>query len=345
MGSLHARGCPLGQLDMEKLTRKMKLKDRGGKITKLAVFPLIVLSLALLCCQARAFDVFDVVPGVIESPEFKGKDPIDKLRMVADLLRTNRIKQSDVAYLVLDWGDQYLREPTDRLERLKRWSELANDRQLDHIKIPRDFLNRVLLAEYLVSQTSYVKGSPRKKLEILQKLGAKNLVDWSVALAYAGLYAGSIVTGAKDSDSPTPMEELEVLKKLRDSGLVGRHYWVPTEAILVSEVLAMDRDYLKASPFDRLVKLRELERKGLITVQTRKELEKLPVWRLLASDSSFLKADAAAKRERLLKLKAEGLVSSSTSSDLNGMFRPMPLTSPMEARPIPIPQKISPPIK
>jgi hypothetical protein len=330
---------------MEKMTRKMELKDSRGDIAKIAFFPLVVLSLALLCFQAEAFDVFDVVPGVIESPEFKGKDPIDKLRLVADLLRSNRIKQSDVAYLVLDWGDQYLREPSDPLERLKRWAELANDRQLSHIKIPRDFLNRILLAEYLVSQTSYVEGSPRKKLEILGKLAEKNLVDWSVALAYAGLYAGSIVTGAKDHDTVSPMEELDILKRLRDAGLVGRHYWVPTEAILVSEVLAMDRDFRKASPFDQLVKLREFERKGLITVQTRKELEKLPVWRLLASDSSFLKADPVAKRERLLKLKTEGLVSASTSSDLNGMFHPMPLTSPMEGRPIPMPQKISPSTK
>jgi hypothetical protein len=330
---------------MDELTRKTELKNSGGKTTKFLVLPAVVLSLTLLCCQARAFDVFDVVPGVIESPEFKGKDPIEKLRLVADLLRANRIKQSDVAYLVLDWGDQYLREPSDPLERLKRWAELANDRQLGHIKIPRDFLNRVLLAEYLVSQPAYVKGSARKKLEILGKLSEKNLVDWSVALAYAGLYAGSIVTGAKDHDSVPPLEELDILKKLRDAGLVGRHYWVPTEAILASEVLAMDRDFRKASPYDQLAKLRELERKGLITVQTRKELEKLPVWRLLASDSSFLKADAASKRERLLKLKTEGLVSASTSSDLNGMFRPLPLTSPMEARPIPIPQKISPSTK
>ncbi len=330
---------------MERLTQKMDLKDTGGNVPRFLVFPVVILSLALLCSQAQAFDVFDVVPGVIESSEFKGKDPIQKLRLVADLLRANRIKQSDVAYVVLDWGDQYLREPSDPLERLKRWAELANDHQLSHIKIPRDFLNRILLAEYLVSQTSYLKGSPHKKLEILGKLAEKNLVDWSVALAYAGLYAGSTITGAKNHDPGSPLEELDLLKQLRDTGLVGRHYWVPTEAILVSEALAMDQDYRKASPFDQLVKLRELERKGLITVQTRKELEKLPVWRLLASDSSFLKADAAAKRARLLKLKAEGLVSASTSSDLNGMFRPMPLTSPMEARPTPLPQKISPPVK
>jgi len=332
---------------MEKLTPKMDLKHTGRNVPRFAVFAvvLVLLSLALFCCQAGAFDVFDVVSGVIESPEFKGKDPIQKLRLVADLLRANRIKQSDVAYLVLDWGDQYLREPSDPLERMKRWAELAQDHQLSHIKIPRDFLNRVLVAEYLVSQTSYLGGSPHKKLEILGKLAEKNLVDWSVALAYAGLYAGSVVTGAKNHDSASPLEELDILKNLRDAGLVGRHYWVPTEAILVSEALAMDQNYRKASPFDQLVKLRELELKGLITVQTRKELEKLPVWRLLASDPSFLKADASAKRERLLKLKAEGLVSASTSSDLSGMFRPMPLTSPMEGRPTPLPQKSFPSVK
>jgi hypothetical protein len=323
----------------------MNQSNSAGKIPKLIALSAVLIGLVLFGCHALAFDVFDLVTGVIESPEFKGKDPIQKLRLVADLLRANRIKQSDVAYAVLDWGDQYLREPSDPLQRLKRWVELANDDQLSHIKIPRDFLNRNLLAEYLVGQTSYLNGSPRNRVEMLGKLTEKNLVDWSVALAYAGLYAGSIITGATNYDSVSPLEELDMLKKLRDAGLVGRHYWVPTEAILVSEALALDQDYKKASPFEQLVKLRELERKGLITVQTKKELEKLPVWRLLVSDVAFLKADPAVKRKRLLKLKTDGLISPSTNSDLNGIFRPMPLTSPMEARPTPLPQKISPSLR
>jgi hypothetical protein len=287
-------------------------------------------------------EAFDLVSGVLNSPEFKGKDPISKLRSAANLLRTNRVKQSDMAFVLLDWGDQYLREPSDPLERLKRWSSLAHDKDLSHLKIPRDFLNRVLLAEYLVNKTPYLTVGPRKRLEILRDLEQKNLVDWSVALAYSRLYAGSVVSGAENCENRTPFQTLTSLRMLVDEGLVGWYYRVPTEAIIVSEVLAQEKQNEKSTPLDRLVKLRELEQTGLITNITKKELEKLPVWRLLINDASFLKADPKTKKERLSRLKEEGLISASSYTDLNGIFRPMPPTPPIEPTPSPVPEKIAP---
>ncbi|HMK34702.1 MAG TPA: hypothetical protein VK463_06530 [Desulfomonilaceae bacterium] len=291
------------------------------------------------------FDVFDLVSGVIESPQFKGKDPIEKLRLAADLLRNKQLKQSDMSFIVLDWGDQYLREPADPLDRLKRWAVLAKDAQLSYLRMPRDFLNRILLAEYLVHQPGYRQGTPQKKLEFIGKLAEKNLVDWSVSLSYATLYAGGIITGAKTYDAVTPYDGLVILKNLKDQALVGEHYRVPTETVLVAEALAMDQKYGKASPYDQLTRLSELEQKGLITAMTKKEFEKVPVWRMLVADLSFLKADPAAKRERLMKLKAEGIISAATCSDLNGIFRPVPLASPQESRPSPVPEKLTPPGK
>lgn len=306
----------------------------------------VVASVLMVPMAANSgFDVFDLVSGVIESPQFKGKDPIDKLRLAADLLRNKQIKQSDISFIVLDWGDQYLREPSNLLDRLKRWSVLANDDQLSYLRIPRDVLNRMLLAEYLVRQPDYREAPPRKRLEIIGKLAEKNLVDWSVALSYARLYAGGIITGAKQHEVTPPLEGLVILKNLKDQGLVGLYYGVPTEAILATEALAMDEAYMRASPFEQLIKLREWERKGLITDMTKKEFEKLPVWRLLVADPSFLKSDPTVKRERLAKLKSDGIISAATSSDLNGIFRPVPLASPLESRPTPLPEKISPPGK
>jgi hypothetical protein len=311
------------------------------------LFPLLISAMMLPplsgTCRAEGFDVFDLVSGVIESPQFKGKQPIDKLRLAAELLRNKKLKQSDMSFLVLDWADQYLREPSDQLERLKKWAELSNDDLLSHILIPRDFLNRMLLAEYLVGQPQYMQAPPLKKLEILGKLSQWNLVDWSVALAYARLYAGGTISGAKTYENTTPLEGLNILKKLKDEGLVGWHYKVPTEAILVAEALAMDKEYRKASPYDQLVKLRELEQKGLITMLTKKELEKIPAWRLLLSEASFMKGEPSAKKERLTQLKSEGLISASTWSDLNGIFRPIPLAAPTENRPTPLPEKVPSP--
>ncbi|MBM3299258.1 MAG: hypothetical protein FJY85_04825, partial [Deltaproteobacteria bacterium] len=233
------------------------------------------------CCAVEAFDL---ISGVVDSPEFKGKDPLSKLRLAADLLRSNRVKQSDMAFVLLDWGDQYLREPSDLLERLKRWSNLAHDKELSHLKIPRDFLNRILLAEYLVTKTPYLTVEPRQRLEIIRSLEQKNLVDWSVALAYSRLYAGALISGAKAYEKRTPLQTLLTLKTLEDEGLVGWHYRVPTEAIIVAEVLAQQKENQKATPLDQLVILRDLEQKGLINNITRKDLEKLPAWRLLIND-------------------------------------------------------------
>ncbi|MBI5569743.1 MAG: hypothetical protein HY914_07345 [Desulfomonile tiedjei] len=295
--------------------------------------------IVLLPHPGSAFETVDVISGIIESPTFKGKDPIAKLRLSADLLKAKRIKPSDLSFVVLDWADQYLREPRNPLERLKRWAELCNDEELGHLRMPREFLNRILLAEYLVADSSYLKAPPYTKLEIVGKLTDKNLVDWAVALAYARIYAGCIIAGAKTYENLTPSAALEVLKNLKETGLVGWHYKVPTEGVLVAEALAMDPEYQKGSPYDRLMKLRDLESRGLISSLTRKELEKLPAWRLLVHDPAFLKSDPAGKRARLLKLKQDALISASTYTDLAGIFRQAPMASPEESTPAPLPKK------
>ena len=314
---------------------------------RLMMIVALLICTMVLPCAGSAFETVDIVSGIIESPSFKGKDPIRKLRLCADLLKAKKARPADLSFVILDWADQYLREPKDPYNRLKRWAELSNDEELNQLRMPREFLNRTLLAEYLVDDASYRRAAPYARLEILAKLSEKNLTDWAVALAYARLYAGSVIEGAKTYDIPTPFEALKVLKKLKDRGLVGWHYKVPTEGVLIAEALAMDPEYKKGSPYDRLLKLKDLELQGLITGLTRKELEKLPAWRLLANDPSFLKAESAAKRERLLKLKEEGLISPSTYSDLTQIFRQAPLASPEDSSPAPLPgeRKTSPPAR
>lgn len=307
------------------------------------MIPAIAAAVLLVSLPAGGFDLVDLVSGVIDHPQFKGKDPLSRLQLAADLLRSSTLSHADMTFLLLDWGDQYVREPSDSLERLKRWSKLTSDEKLSQLKIPRDFLNRTLLAEYLINKTPYMKMAPKERLELVAKLEAKHLVDWSVALAYAQLYAGGIIAGAKSFNETPPLEALGLLRGLREEKLIGWHYSVPTEAILIAEALAMDKEYQKASPYDRLVRLKELERKEIITSTSKKELEKLPAWRFLVADSSFLKADPRGKRERLMKLKADGLISATTSSDLKAIFRPGAQAPGLEARPAPPPNKISPP--
>ncbi len=304
---------------------------------------LILLSAMLLISPALAFDVRDQISAVFESPSFKGKEPIQKLYQAAEMIRERKLKDREMAFAVLDWGDQYLREPSDPLDRLKRWAQLNSDEKLSHLRIPREFLNRTLLAEYLAEKTSYFASSPHKKLEIIGELARQNLVDWSVSLAYARLYAGAILAGANDYSKTTPAGTLEVLKTLEEQGLVGLHYRTPTEAILATEALATDSDYLNGLPYDRLLKLRDLERKGLISNLTKKELERLPAWRLLVADPSFMESDASVKKERLQKFREQGLISSSNFSDLSAIFRPISIASPAQIRPAPVPQKIQPP--
>jgi len=305
----------------------------------------IAVGLVLISWPVGAFDLVDVVPGVIDHPQFKGKDPLARLQLAADLLRSSTLSHSDMAFLLLDWVDQYVREPSDPLERLRRWAKLTSDEKLSQLKIPRDFINRTLLAEYLINKTTYVKMTPRERLELVAKLEANHLVDWSVALAYAQIYAGGIVSGAKSFNAIPPLEALNLLRGLKEEKLVGGHYSVPTEAVLIAEALAIDKEYQAASPYDRLVKLKDLERKEVITSTSKKELEKLPTWRFLVADSSFLKADPRGKRERLMKLKADGLISATTSSDLKAIFRPGAQASGLEARPAPPPNRIPGPGK
>jgi hypothetical protein len=326
-------------------TRPPNLTEHNRLMNFSAFICIFFLGLLGWSSTCHCFEGPDIASSLLEAPELMGKDSLFKLRTVADHIRANKIRPSDVSFIVLDWADQYLREPDDQAERLKRWADLTNDEKLSQLKMPRDFLNRLLLAEYLINQTSYLTESPQKKLEILSKLEEKNLVDWSASLAYSRIFAGAVICGGRDFKSYSPMDALVTLKQLKDDKLIGWHYRAPTEAILVAELLAMDKDYQNGSPLDRLVKLRELERKGLIMTPTKKELEKIPVWRLLISDSSFMNADARGRREKLSKLRREGLLSNSTYSDLRGIFKAPALGPPMEAKPAPFPNQASTPPK
>ncbi|MEW6111542.1 MAG: hypothetical protein AB1664_05375 [Thermodesulfobacteriota bacterium] len=281
---------------------------------------------------ALAVDSFDVVSGVIESSRFKGKSPLEKLNLTADRFRTQKLDQSDMSFFLLDWADQYLRAVSDPLERLQRWAELTNDDKLRHLRIPRDFLNRILLAEYLAAKTSYLQVPPYEKLQIIADLERRNLVDWSVALAYARIYAGGVISGAQEYQKRGPLEALTSLKTLIDKGLVSWHYRVPTEAVLSAEALALDPDYQTGSSEQRLVKLRELERTGLISELTKRELEKLPAWRHLVDDPAFLSSDASAKRDRVSKMRTSNLISQATAADLINIFRLKPISSPLEPK-------------
>lgn len=270
--------------------------------------------------QCGAAYTFDIVSEALNSPLFRDKPPLEKLRLAVDLLKTQRVRSSDISFLVLDWADQYLRSPRAPFARLKRWAQLAEDEQLSRLRLPRDFLNRALLAEYLVRETGYLKAGPKEKLRILAKLSEQNLVDWSVSLAYARIYAGAVVISAETSENPTPMETLRALKRIKEEGLIGWHYRVPTEALLCAEALAMDEDYRAAGALEKLQKLEEMQESGLITALTRKELERLPAWRLLAQDESFLKGTPRKRRGRLNELKDKGLILSSTSTELERIF-------------------------
>lgn len=306
----------------------------------------IVVALGLLApYTTEGSDRFDVVSGVIEAPMFKGKTPLERLTLAADLLRANKLKHSDMSFPLLDWADQYLREPTEPLERLQRWATLTNEDKFSNLRIPRDFLNRMLLAEYLVNQTEYLKFSPYEKLALLGKLEQEKLVDWSVALAYARIYAGGVIVGSKDFKNTSPSEALRRLKELQDAGLVGWHYRVPSEGVLAAEALALDGEYQRTDYSGRLRKLEALEKEGLISSLTRKELEKLPAWRLLVDDPSFLRAAPAERKDRILRLKNQDLISGSTYSDLMAVFGPLALASPSGSKPTPVPRKATPQAK
>ncbi|MCA1959611.1 MAG: hypothetical protein LDL33_02355 [Desulfomonile sp.] len=305
---------------------------------------LVVASLCVYVTSAssQAIEGVDLVSAVLDSPRFKGKKPLEKLEAASELIKTNKLKVTDLSFVLLDWVDRYLREPTDPLERLRRWAALTNDDKLGNLRIPRDFLNRTLLAEYLVSKTSYLDVPPYNKLELLSNLEQNKLVDWSVFLAYARLYAGGVVIRAKDYEKTSPLEALKLLGELKTQGLVDWHYKVPTEGLLVAEALAMDKEYQQGQPSKQLAKLKDLEAKGLISQITRKELEKLPAWRLLESDSSFLKATPRARKKRLQELQKSGLISQSTSTDLAAIFVSSVAETPVESKPAPQPERIPP---
>ena len=315
-----------------------RLECLGNAPTRILVIILAALAV-FVPVEAGCLESVDVVSGVLSAPQFKGKDPLQKLRMAADLTREKKVKQSDLPLAALDWADHFVREATDPLDRLKKWNALSNEEKLNPLRIPREFVNRILVAEYLVSETSYLKSQPKKKLQILERLVRKKLIDWSVALSYARLYAGAIVAGARTYEYVSPADGLKILKSLRDQGLIGWHYRVPTEAILVAEALAMDAEYEKASSYDRLLKLRALEQQGLISGLTRKDLERLPAWRLLINDSSFLAIEQGAKRKRISELKNEGLITEPTCTELTAIFRSTTLAPPpQEVAPAPLPK-------
>ncbi len=313
-------------------TKSTWLHLASGKAT------VFLMSLILfLSSLAYGFEGFDVVSGILESPQFKGKDLRSRLLLASEMLKENKLSRTETSYLLLDWVDQYLREPPDPLDRLRRWSEFSNDEKFSNLKVPRDFLNRTLLAEFLVKQPNFYSGSPHKKLEILRKLHKKKLIEWSVALSYENLIAGSLINGAKIVDTPSPAESLATLKKLREDNLVGDHYRVMAEGVLATEVLAKDPEYHKASPMERLVKIRDLEKRGLISTQTKKDLERIPAWRLVTNDPTFLRMEPSQKRLRLSKLKNEGILTSSTNADFNLIFKGIASQSTTEPKPVPIP--------
>lgn len=291
---------------------------------------------------ASPYEIVDIISGVIDSRQFKGKDPLASLRLASDLLHEKKLKHSDLSFALLDWGDQYLREPADPLDRLKRWTEFVSDDKLGQLKLPRDFLNRILLAEYLVSKTPYLKSPPAKRLELISNLEQKKLVEASVALSYARLYGGAVIFGSKSDSVSGPLDALSALKKMEEGKLIGWHYRMPVENILAAEALALDKEYQTGSPRERLERLRDWEKKGLITAQSKRELEKLSAWRLLVSDPAFLKADSKTKRDTLTRLESEGLISSSTLTELKTIFRPTSLAPSTRTKPSPLPKQNAP---
>jgi hypothetical protein len=323
----------------------MTLLSSSGRSLICRVIALCMTALPFYVMQAFGAGSLDEVSGILDSPRFRGKTPLQKLMAAAELTRANRIDQTDISYALLDWADQYLREPSNPAQRLKRWADLTNDDKLSHLKLPRDFLNRVLLAEYLAQHESYCRAQPDKKLEILAKLEQDKLVDWSVGLAYARIYAGGLVMRAREYDKTPPLVGLEILKKLKNDGLVSWHYRAPTEGVLAAEALAQDAQYQNAAPAGKLAKLAEWEKSGLISILTRRELEKLPAWRLLTFDPGFLKADPAAKLARINELRDAGLISPHTGTELSAIFSPTPLASTNEAKPAPLPGKGHPTVK
>jgi hypothetical protein len=317
----------------------MNMNMASPSIRKLVI---IIVASALLSSGeiAGASYRFDLVSEAIRSPLFKNKTPLEKLRLAADLLRTQRLSHSDMSFLVLDWADQYLREPEDPLKRLKRWASLTEDEQLSKLRIPRDYLNRVLVAEYLVRHTDYLKAGPKDKLVILRNLSEENLVDWSVSLAYARIYAGAVIMEASAQENPSPMRALEALKKIKEEELVGWHYRAPTEAIICSQALALDEEFIAGDHLFRLRTLRNLQDQGLIIALTRKELERLPAWRLLVKDEEFLESGLDERRKRLSEIKNTGLILSSTYSDLERIFCKDHPRKGLESGPNPLPPNI-----
>ena len=324
------------------VTRAMTRERIEGHLPGLLVVTGCILWLLSVSAHASSYDSFDVVSGVMQAPRFRDVPPLQRLRLAADLISSKKLKDSDMSFAILDWGDQYLREPPDPFDRLKRWLDLVNDDQLSGLKLPRDFLNRMLVSEYLVEKTKYLRSTPNEKLVLLRDLTNQKVLDWSVALAYSRIYAGVVISGSKGDSRISPAEALRTLKKLKDDGLVEWHYRVPTEAVLCSEVLAMDKQFRAAAPKEKLAKLRDLEEQGLITELTRKELEKIPVWRLLTDDEVFLRASPESRRKKIQELRSLKLVSQSTCTDLLGIFRPRGSEPAPDFVPVPLPEPFQP---
>lgn len=281
---------------------------------------------------ALSADSFDMISVVLESSKFRGKSPLEKMLAAAELVKTNRVKSADWALPLLDWAEQYTREPSGPVDRLKRWLELTEDDRLGNLRIPRDLLNRVLLAEYLTAHTAYLQFGPRKKLELLGRLDQERLVDWSVALAYARIYAGTVLLGAGDEPTAPPLQALANLRGLTEKSLVSWHYTVPSEGVLAAEALAMDQVFVNGGHNEKLKRLEAIEKEGLISFLTRKEFERLPAWRLLVNDKGFLKADQAKRRDRILELRDKNLITPSTVTELMAVFAPS-LPAPAEPKP------------
>ena len=128
--------------------------------TLMLVTGCILWLLPIMSALGSSYDSFDVVSGVIQAPQFKDVPPLQKLRLTADLIRNRKLKDSDMSFAILDWGDRDLREPPDPYDRLKRWLDMVNDDQLSSLKLPRDYLNRTLVSQYLVEKTNYLRSAP-----------------------------------------------------------------------------------------------------------------------------------------------------------------------------------------
>lgn len=79
-----------------------------------------VVSLLVRPCIGRASDRFDPVHNYLDSPRFRGRDALTGLQIAPDLVRTDKVKQTYNAFVLLDRGDWSPKEPSSAQERRHR---------------------------------------------------------------------------------------------------------------------------------------------------------------------------------------------------------------------------------